>query len=438
MRVPVPAPIRATPAADVPRDFGDGADFADETEVDAVETTPEEGFVAVASGPLPPRAVAEYAGGEDDAPAEVFPEADPEPPPPEPDPLPPVPTDPLAIAADDAIAVTAARLLTGAADGRTNTPWQIGHGVMALREDYALIADGRRVNALDWLATGPTFKGEGWFERGRFGPKAHPYSGTMYDFEGHPNQILAFLAMSRLPENFTLRDDAGRPFTIADWIETAKKEVRLNPKEEVTWTLWAFSVYLEPDAAWTNARGERWSMERLVREQARSYQNHQYVVTKIACGGTHGLYALASARNAYVQSGRSLQGQWLLAHETVGRYATLAQRYQNPDGSFSDAYFKGRRHQRDVVTRIGSSGHTLEFLMMALPQSELDRPWVRAAVGRVSADLLSGRYEQIGGKAVGGMYHAVHALKLYRDRTGGGPTPAPPRTAGRRDGRAVR
>ena len=328
-------------------------------------------------------------------------------------PRPVVPVDPLAAAADEAIEITAARLLTGAAaDGRANTPWQIGHGVMALRENYEVLVGGRRTNALEWLATGPTFKGEGWFERGRFGPKGHPYSGTMYDFEGHPNQILAFLSMSDLPEDFTLRDGFGRPFTIRDWIETAKREVRVNPKEEVTWTLWAFSRYLEPDAQWVNARRDRWSMERLVAEETRSRTEAH------ACGGTHGLYALASACDAYVAGGRRLRGTWLMAREKVDRYARTARALQNPDGSLSHAYFKQRGHSTDVVARIGSNGHTLEFLMAALPDRELSSPWVRAAVGRVTNDLLAGRTEPIGGRAVGGMYHAVHALVLYRERTG--------------------
>ena len=348
------------------------------------------------------------------------------------EPLPVKPVDPLATTCDEAIRIASARLLTGESrTTRSNSPWQIGHGLMALREDYTLIADGRRVRALDWIASGPTFKGEPWFVRGRFGPKAHEYSGTMYDFEGHPNQILAFMAMSDLPTTFVLRDGNGRPFTIADWIETAKQEVRLNRGEEVTWTLWAFSVYLDTETRWYNARRDIWSMDRLVQEELKSQPE------KHACGGTHGLYALASARNARLQEGKSLRGHWLLAHEKVGRYAALARQLQNPDGSFSDRYFKGRWHQQDLVTRIGSSGHTLEFLMMALPQSELDRPWVRAGVGRVATDLLAGRRAEVGGKAVGGMYHAVHALKLYRERTDEDFTPVRLQTA-ERPGRVIR
>ena len=425
--VPVARSLRESSRDDIPEElFATDGGFSDGGL--AGEGMPgdlDEGVVSVATQPLPPAHPDDYAGDADpaedatavgDAPARLPASAAPA--------APVAPLDPLTVAADEAIAVTAARLLTGeAASGRANTPWQIGHGVMALRENYEVIADGRRVNALDWLATGPRFKGEGWFERGRFGPKGHPYSGTMYDFEGHPNQILAFLSMSRLPEDFELRDGDGRPFTIGEWIETAKREVRLNPKEEITWTLWAFSHYLDPDAQWVNARRERWSMERLVAEEVRSQTE------KHACGGTHGLYALASARNAYLQSGRSPRGQWLLAQEKVDRYARIARALQNPDGSLSHAYFKQRGHSTDIVARIGSSGHTLEFLMMALPQRELSQPWVRAAVGRVAADLLAGRTEPIGGKAVGGMYHAVHALVLYRERTGESTSPRSLQTA---------
>ena len=325
---------------------------------------------------------------------------------------------------DEAIALSAARLLTGEdGRGRTNTPWQLGHGLMALRGDYAVLVNGRPTNAAEWLATGPSYKGEGWFVRGTHGPKAHDYSGVMYDFQGHPNQILAFVAMGAPPLDTVFRDERGRAFTLADWINTAQREVRLNRNEEVTWTLWAFSLLLDPDAEWVNARGERWSTERLVQEEVKS------VVTEHACGGTHGLFALASARNAYLQSGRRLRGPWLMGHEKVSRYVEFTRRLQNPDGSLSHNYYKGREHTRDLVARTGSSGHTLEFLMMALPQKELDAPWVRSAVGRVARDLLDGRNEPVGGKAVGGLYHAVHALVLYRERTApDAPQPVPLRT----------
>ena len=43
----------------------------------------------------------------------------------------------------------------------------------------------------------------------------------------------------------------------------------------------------------------------------------------------------------------------------------------------------------------------------------------------------------MGGKAVGGMYHAVHALKLYRERTDESFTPVRLQTA-ERPGRVIR
>ena len=198
------------------------------------------------------------------------------------DPIPVKPIDPLAVACDEAIQIASARLLTGESrTSRSNSPWQIGHGLMALRDDYTLIADGRRVRALDWIASGPTFKGEPWFVRGRYGPKAHEYSGTMYDFEGHPNQILAFMAMSDLPTTFVLRDGNGPP--VHDRRLDRDGEAGGPPEpgsKRSPGPCGAFSVYLDSETRWYNARREIWSMDRLVQEELKSRPE------KHACGGT--------------------------------------------------------------------------------------------------------------------------------------------------------
>ena len=332
------------------------------------------------------------------------------------------PADPLVELAGRAIRVTRSRILSGDA----HTPWQIGHGVMALRDQYILDVGGRRVSGLEWIAAGPSFRGTPWFVRTRYGGKATPYNGTPYEFEGHPNQILAFLAMSHLPPDTRFRAGDGGQFTLEQWINNAKAETRVDPREEVAWTLWAFSVYLDPDAQWRNLRGEWWNMERLIQAQLAT------PAEKSACGGMHGLYALASARNARLQGGGRLDGQWRRAHMEVERRIEMVRAMRNRDGSLSSNYFKGRGYTDDVVKRISTSGHTLEFLMMALPQRRLDEPWVRSAVERVATDLLEGRNAPMGGKQVGGMYHAVHALVLHRERT------APVEMAAAPDGRVVR
>lgn len=318
-----------------------------------------------------------------------------------------VAVDPLQTLVEDAINVTSRRMLT--AD--VNTPWQIAHGVLALRDQYYLkTTDGKTVKALDWISSGPTFAGKPWFVTTTFGGKGQPFTEP-YHFEGHPNQFLALFTLARLPREFEFTAaENGRKFTIADWIHNAKMEC--NDHEEMTWTLWSLAFYIEPDAEWYNKDGEQWSMERLIRKQM------QTPVTKAACGGNHGLFAIACARNAYLQAGNPLRGVWLEGHMYLQKYIQIARQWQNSDGSFSSQWYKSSEHSDDIARRLSTTGHCLEFLMVVLPQSEINQPWIRNAVNRIGRDLVDNQAEPIGGKGVGGMYHALNALTIYRDRMG--------------------
>jgi hypothetical protein len=228
------------------------------------------------------------------------------------------------------------------------------------------------------MTRGQMHDGVHWFEVTEYGGRAHLFTKP-YAFEGHPNQFLAILTMSDLPMDFEFQADRGT-ITIADMVENAKMEV--NSREEVTWTLWALSHYLSSDARWTNKYGEQWSIERLV--QLQTYAD----VSKAACGGTHGLFALSHARNNYIHTGQPLRGVWMEADQKLRRYIEAARANQNSDGSFSNAYFQGRSYSNDFNERIASSGHTLEFLMLALPQSRLDEEWVRRSISATARDLI--------------------------------------------------
>jgi hypothetical protein len=265
--------------------------------------------------------------------------------------------------------------------------------------------DGEKVDALEWISSGATYRNLQWFETTSFGGRAHPYAGP-YAFEGHPNQFLAILSMSDLPLDHELR--AGNStITIGDMVENAKKEV--NSREEVTWTLWALSHYLPPDAAWRNKLGESWSIERMVQQQTREGTQNA------ACGGTHGLFALAYARNMYLKkSGQPLRGVWLEADQKIRNYVEHARALQNSDGTFSSNYFRGQGYARDVETRLATTGHTLEFIVIAVPEKRLKEEWLRRAVQALTSDLIEHRAMPLD---CGPLYHAVDGLAIYRDRT---------------------
>ena len=183
--------------------------------------------------------------------------------------------------------------------------------------------------------------------------------------------------------------------------------MEVNDREEVTWVLWFLAHYLESDAQWTNKAGEPWSLERLVQVETGK------TVTASACGGCHGLFALAYARNGYRATGRPLYGAWLEADQKVRRYVEEARANQNPDGTFSSNYFRGPGQSQEFEKRIGTTGHTLEFLGAAVPQSRLSEEWMRRAVAAVATDLLDNRLSP---SECGSLYHAVDSLAIYRSR----------------------
>jgi hypothetical protein len=315
--------------------------------------------------------------------------------------------DPLLQLAEKAIARTSQRYL----DADQHTPWQIMHGVLALRRDFELTRGSSQVNCIEFISDAPTFRGEGWWQVTEHGGRAHPFS-VPYAFEGHPNQFLALLSLSNLPLSHQFRVDDRTKVTMADMVEHAKMTV--NAREEITWTLWFLTHYVDIDEEWINAAGQAWSMEELVRVQTAS------PVVGTACGGCHGLYAIAYARNAYLQKHGRLRGVYYQAEQKLNKHIELARTMQNYDGSFSTEFFKGTGLSRDFNERLKASGHMLEWLMMALPEDRLNEAWIRKAVASIATDLIHNASQPA---ECGPLYHALNSLIMYRDRARGPQTP---------------
>ncbi|MFM7058060.1 MAG: hypothetical protein ACKO2P_14170 [Planctomycetota bacterium] len=320
-------------------------------------------------------------------------------------------SDPLHRLVWDTRETTRHRLLST----KDHTPWQIMHGLLGLRQDLLLSHNGQVINALQWIQTGPRFQNEPWFEKTVHGGRAHPYIKP-YWFEGHINQFVAMLASCNLPLDAKFGTPTG-PITMQDMLKNAQMTV--NSREEVTWTLWALCTYLPPDARWLNAAGEEWSIEKLVQlETAKTVGG-----PTSPCGGTHGLFALARARNVYLRTGKPLRGAWFAADQKIRKYIETAKVYRNPDGSLSSGFFKTREYKQDFDKRMASQGHLLEFLMMSVSQDELKSDWVRRAVTMTCNDLNANQNQYV---SCSPLFHAANALSIYLDRVA---QEAPPRVA---------
>lgn len=284
-----------------------------------------------------------------------------------------------------------------------HSPWEIYHGILAFRQDYQIRQKNKTVNALEWISSGAYYDKEPWFQKTEFGGRAHRYTKENA-FEGHKNQSLAVLAMANVPLDHQFQTPDG-PITVADIVQDAQKEMQEN--EEVTWSLWALVHYLGPDATWLDKKGEEWRVEDLV------YMQNATLTNESACGGTHALFALAYARNSYKNAGHRLRGYWLEADQKIQRYIEEARAMQNLDGSFSYDYFFQKSASENFQERLETTGHTLEFLMMALPDKRLNEEWVRKAISLMANDIIENKDEPVDYSS---LYHAIDGLVIYRNR----------------------
>ena len=284
--------------------------------------------------------------------------------------------------------------------------WQIVHGALVYGRDYKIYHEGTLVPALDYLLAGGVLRG--WtMHKGDHGLEAVLEPGSKTG-QGHEDQWLGYLSQCGLAPDEKIVV-AGQSYTIQDLITQAQWDI--YDGMEATWTLMAFSKYLPTDVQWTAKDGTQWNLERIVRME--STQN----LDESACGGTHRLYALAVARNQYLASGGKLSDEadnaWRMAQEKILSAVTAAQQYQQPDGSFSTNYFSRPATSAEIDTRISTTGHAFEFLLVALDDKQIVEPWVaRAAIHLLGCLEKTQKFDL----ECGALYHAVHGLDLYRTR----------------------
>jgi hypothetical protein len=294
--------------------------------------------------------------------------------------------------------------------------WQILHGVLAFGREFRIEAEGgKQVFAVDYLLQGGKMKG--WtMEPGDHGLRAVVEAGTKTG-QGHQDQWLALLAQCGLKPDEKLVV-GGRTYTMSEYVSQVQWDLPRNVMREYSWTLVGLTTYLPTSAKWKAMDGQEWSIERLMEIEL------DQEITTSACGGTHRLMGMAVSLNRHLSQGGRLEGVWAKADERIRSSIALTQRLQNPDGTFSTRFFDSRPGtSADLAQNLTATGHILEFVMLASSDEEAKAPWIKRAAVALCDILHTTRDLPL---ECGAVYHATHALVLYRERTFGSRTFAKP------------
>jgi hypothetical protein len=132
-----------------------------------------------------------------------------------------------------------------------------------------------------------------------------------------------------------------------------------------------------------------------------------------ACGGTHRLMGYSYAVRKRVQQGKPVDGEFRRAQIYTQDYHRYTFSLQNPDGSFSTAWFERRGSEPSVDRRLKTTGHILEWIAFSLSDQELRDPRMVKAVDYLATLLLSDTRRTW---EIGPLGHGLHALAIYHDR----------------------
>ena len=294
--------------------------------------------------------------------------------------------------------------------------WTIFHGILGMGPDDAILLDtttNKRVKAIDYLASGARVRGL------EFVPMADGLEVTTMPMsvigQGHQDQFVAEMAEwdLRRDKKFVVN---GKDYTFDHFIRQAKAHASLSANQaegnplELTWTIVIVSNYYGTDHHWTNNRGEKLSVEDMAR-----YELGQ-PISGAACGGTHRLFGLTWAYHLHRKAGGKKEGVWKEIADQIKEYEGRAREFQNPDGTFSTGYLEGPGNESDSTLRIATTGHILEWLALAMTDTELRQQWVEKAADALTLMILENSFQSLDG---GSLYHAAHGLELYRARLWG-------------------
>lgn len=291
-----------------------------------------------------------------------------------------------------------------------HSPWVIMHGIIAFGQDFDVYDAVKRqkINAIEFLLNRATVQGQRIFNDNQ-GEPSLPSGPQQVLIQGHVDQYLMAFADAQVPLEYKLTADTGRTFTIADLLNATRRH--FNASQELAYTLVALPAYMPLNQSWTTDSGQTFLIKDIVKLAL--YRDPRMET----CNGTHHLYGIAYALMKHREQGEADDEVWRRAKDYVQSYIEQAKQYQQESGAFSGAGFRGAAPANTPRLMVETSGHTLEWLTMALTADELKEPWVRKAVRALCEEIQQYPLKKLSDS---GMYHAAHALRRYREAVGTG------------------
>jgi hypothetical protein len=291
----------------------------------------------------------------------------------------------------------------------TNSFWTVFHGILGMGPDTATLTDpvtGKEFNAIDYITDGRPIRGM------RFIPDpdgVDVQTGPQFVGQGHQDQYVAEMVQWGLPADREFLIEKKR-YPFEEFLKYSKARARVTEKQELSWAIIIIGQHFGTDIRWTNKFGEDLRFEDLVRYELNA------PIEKAACGGTHRLFGLTWVYHLHLRRGGKKVGVWKDVAKKIARYKQMARKFQHPDGSFSTNYVSKLGNATNPTARIGSSGHVLEWLSLALTDDELKEGWVQDAANALALMILDNGDREVEG---GALYHAYHGLHIYRTRVFG-------------------
>ncbi|MGD9126631.1 MAG: hypothetical protein PVH19_04560, partial [Planctomycetia bacterium] len=232
-----------------------------------------------------------------------------------------------------------------------------------------------------------------------------------YGFQEKPGQMLAVMALARVPEDYPIQVNEEITGTVADLVEREKKTCRLG--EDLSFKLIGIMRYTPSNQSWTSENGQTWIIDKLV------YKVLKQPAKLDTVAGINRLMALSYAVQRRAELDEPINGAYAKAAKYITDFQDYALSMINDDGTWHPQFFKAKGAGRSNQSRLRSTGHILRWLVFSLPEERLRDPKIIRAIAQVHRSLGgNARYGLASSspRAIDSRLTAVHALVIYNDR----------------------